>query len=79
MPRIALKLVTGLAAIVVLTVVAAGILAERSLRERALGELEASLLERARLVGVLLGERPLSRAGSLCPIPRLPDARAQRP
>ncbi len=61
MPRIQLKLMAGLAIVVLLTVLTSGYLAERGLRQRSLEELEASIARRARLVVAMLGERRLER------------------
>ena len=57
-----LKLLAGVAALTALAVLAAGTVAERRLRARETQRIEASLLERARLVLQLVGETPVEVA-----------------
>ncbi len=54
MPKIQLKLMAALAALVAVTVLASGYVAERALRERELGLIERSLRERSELVRELV-------------------------
>ena len=62
MPKIQLKLMAALGALVTLTVLASGYAAERALRERELGRIECSLRERSELVRELVGEIPFESA-----------------
>ena len=58
MPKLQLKLVAGLAALVAITVLASGYLAHRGLREQAMAQLERSLVQRAELVKELMAGIP---------------------
>jgi two-component system phosphate regulon sensor histidine kinase PhoR len=58
LPKIQLKLMAALAALVAVTVLASGYVAERNLREREMGLIERSLRERSELVGELVAGIP---------------------
>jgi two-component system phosphate regulon sensor histidine kinase PhoR len=73
LPKIQLKLMAALAALVAVTVLASGYLAERALRQRELGLIERSLGERSELVRELVSEIPFAR-GSTAQL----DERARR-
>ncbi len=64
MPKIQLKLMAALAALVAVTVLASGYVAERALRERELGLIERSLRERSELVRELVAEIPFEPAAT---------------
>lgn len=64
MPKLQLKLVAGLAALVAITVLTSGYLAHRGLREQAMAQLERSLVQRAELVRELVAGIPLDPARS---------------
>jgi len=62
LPKIQLKLMAALVALVAVTVLASGYLAERALRQRELGEIERSLRERSELVRELVTGIPFEPA-----------------
>jgi hypothetical protein len=64
LPKIQLKLMAALAALVAVTVLASGYLAERALRERELGLIERSLRERSELVRELVAGIPFESAAT---------------
>jgi len=64
LPKIQLKLMAALAALVVLTVLASGYVAERTLRQRELARIERSLRERSELVRELVAGIPFEFAAT---------------
>lgn len=65
MPKIQLKLMVALAALVAVTVLATGYVAERALRQREMGLIERSLRERSELVRELVAGIPFESASSV--------------
>jgi two-component system phosphate regulon sensor histidine kinase PhoR len=64
LPKIQLKLMAALAAVVAVTVLASGYVAERALRARELGLIERSLRERSELVRELVAGIPFESAST---------------
>ena len=63
MPRIQLKIMASLTALVVVVTVTSGVLAERSLRQREMERIESSMRERALLLSQIVANLPDEAVG----------------